>query len=95
MSGGEKQKIDIILQLSLRDTLCNMVNFSSNLLALDEIFDNLDDIGTKQLIDFITSELTDISSVFIISHHSQELNIPYDQEIIICKDANGVSTIKL
>ena len=94
LSGGEKQKIDIILQLSLRDTLCNMVNFSSNLLALDEIFDNLDDIGTKQLIDFITSELTDISSVFIISHHSQELNIPYDQEIIICKDANGVSTIK-
>ena len=95
LSGGEKQKIDIILQLSLRDTLCNMVNFSSNLLALDEIFDNLDDIGTKQLIDFITSELTDISSVFIISHHSQELNIPYDQEIIICKDANGVSTIRL
>lgn len=95
LSGGEKQKIDIILQLSLRDTLCNMVNFSSNLLALDEIFDNLDDIGTKQLIDFITSELTDISSVFIISHHSQELNIPYDQEIIICKDANGVSTIQL
>lgn len=95
LSGGEKQKIDIILQLSLRDTLCNMVNFSSNLLALDEIFDNLDDIGTKQLIDFITSELTDISSVFIISHHSQELNIPYDQEIIICKDANGVSMIQL
>lgn len=95
LSGGEKQKIDIILQLSLRDTLCNMVNFSSNLLALDEIFDNLDDIGTKQLIDFITSELVDISSVFIISHHSQELNIPYDQEIIICKDANGVSTIQL
>ena len=94
LSGGERQKVDLIIQFSIRDMLCNYVNFSTNILALDEIFDNLDDIGSQKIIDLISKKLCDISSVFIISHHGNELNIPCDNEILIVKDSNGVSSLK-
>jgi len=93
LSGGEKQKVDLIIQFSLRDMLCSTLGFSTNILALDEIFDNLDDMGSKNIIDFISYSLSDISSIFIISHHGQELSIPCDLELIVKKNVNGVSEI--
>ncbi len=93
LSGGERQKVDIIVQFAIRDVLCAYTNFHTNIIVLDEIFDNLDDIGSKKVIDLITHQLTDISSIFIISHHAKELNLPYDREIIVSKDENGVSTL--
>lgn len=93
LSGGEKQKIDLIIQFSLRDMLCSTLGFSTNILALDEIFDNLDDMGSKNIIDFISYSLSDISSIFIVSHHGQELSIPCDLELIVKKNVNGVSEI--
>ena len=94
LSGGERQKVDIIIQFSIRDMLCNYVDFSTNILVLDEIFDNLDDIGSQKIIDLISRRLSDVSSVYIISHHGNELNLPYDNELVIIKDENGVSSIK-
>jgi len=73
--------------------LCSTLGFSTNILALDEIFDNLDDMGSKNIIDFISYSLSDISSIFIISHHGQELSIPCDLELIVKKNVNGVSEI--
>lgn len=35
----------------------------------------------------------DISSVFIISHHSMGLGIPYDNKIIVEKTSKGVSRL--
>lgn len=94
LSGGERQKVDLIIQFSIRDMLCQYTNFSTNILALDEIFDNLDDLGSQKILDLISTKLSDISSVFIISHHGNELNIPCDNELIVIKDMNGVSSIK-
>lgn len=94
LSGGERQKVDIIIQFSIRDMLCKYTNFSTNLLALDEIFDNLDDLGSQKIIDLISKKLSDISSVFIISHHGNELNIPCDNEVFVIKDVNGVSSVQ-
>ena len=91
LSGGERQKIDLIIQFSIRDMLCKHTNFSSNIIVLDEIFDNLDDIGCQKVLDLITKEMYDISSIFIITHHGNELNIPYDNIIRIEKDANGIT----
>lgn len=94
LSGGERQKIDVILQLSLRKMLCELFNFSSNIIVMDEIFDNLDMTGCQKIIDIITQTLTDIDSVYIITHHN-DLQIPYDKEIIVTKDNNGNSHIKV
>ena len=93
LSGGERQKVDLIIQFAIRDMLCKHTSFSSNIIVLDEIFDNLDDIGCQKILDLITTRLYDISSIFIITHHGAELSIPYDDKIIIEKDNTGVTRI--
>lgn len=91
LSGGEKQKIDLIIQFSIRDMIGTFLNFSSNILVLDEIFDNLDDIGCANILKLITCCLNDVTSIYMISHHSDELSIPSDYEITIIKNEDGVS----
>lgn len=93
LSGGEKQKVDLIVQFSIRDMLSKFLNFTSNILVLDEIFDNLDSYGCQQVINLISTKLLDIESIFIITHHL-ELDIPNDNEIIIVKNNNGISEIQ-
>lgn len=95
LSGGEKQKIDLIIQFSIRQMLCEYLNFNCSLLVLDEIFDNLDIVGCEKVISMISSNLVDINSIYIISHHADELNIPADNCLMIIKDNNGVSHIKV
>lgn len=94
LSGGEKQKVDLIIQFSIRDMLCSYIGFSTNILALDEIFDNLDEVGCSKVINLISTKLTDISSIFIITHHGSELNIPCDNEITVVKGSDGVSYLQ-
>ena len=94
LSGGQKQKVDLIIQFSIRDMLSELLNLKTNLLALDEIFDNLDNKGCDKIVQTIVSNFTDISSVFIITHRNNELMIPYDKEIIIEKNKEGISYIK-
>ena len=53
LSGGEKQKIDLIVQFSIRDMLCQFLDFRSNIICLDEIFDNLDNIGCQNILNLI------------------------------------------
>ena len=92
LSGGEKQKIDLIIQFSIRDMLTRYLDFSSNILVLDEIFDNLDSIGCQKVLNLISNKLTDISSIYIITHHS-DIDIPTDNELVVVKDENGISRI--
>lgn len=94
LSGGEKQKVDLIIQFSIRDMLCHHLNFSSNILVLDEITDNLDSKGCDKIINLITHKLTDIESVFIITHHTELLKGVFESELCVEKDENGVSRIK-
>ena len=94
LSGGEKQKIDIIVQFAIRDMLQVYSNFSSNLIVLDEIFDNLDSVGCDKVINLISTKLNDLSSIFIVTHHSAELNIPYDTELVVVKNNDGISSIQ-
>lgn len=92
LSGGEKQKIDLIVQFSLRGMLIDYIGFSSNILVLDEIFDNLDSVGCQRVLDFISKEVTDVVGVYIITHHT-DIDIPYDKQLLIQKDSEGVSKI--
>ena len=94
LSGGEKQKIDIIIQLTLRELLSNQLNVHSNILVVDEIFDNLDAVGCQGILNLI-SNINDIESVFIISHHVQDLQISYDVSIDVTKSESGISTISV
>lgn len=93
LSGGEKQKVDLMVQFALRDMLCKFLNFSSNILVLDEIFDNLDSIGCQKVLDLISTKLIDVSSIYIVTHHS-DISIPSDSELIVVKDDDGISRIE-
>ena len=55
LSGGEKQKIDIIIQLALRDILSKQLNIHTNLLICDEIYDNMDSISCQKITNIIST----------------------------------------
>lgn len=90
LSGGERQRVDLAVQFSLRDMLMTTSGFFCNLLVLDEVFDNLDSQGSDALMKLIISEFSEIDSVFIVTHHS-EIDIPYDNQITIIKNSDGIS----
>lgn len=92
LSGGEKQKIDLIIQFAIRKMLCTYLNFSCNILVLDELTDNIDSNGCKKIIDFITNSSLDVESVFIISHH-ENLELPFDNIFTIEKNEQGISNV--
>lgn len=92
LSGGEKQKVDIIVQFSLRDMLCEYLDFSSNMLVLDEITDNIDSDGVERLFGLLSKNLLDVESVFLISHRT-DFELPVDREWLVEKNQDGVSSI--
>lgn len=92
LSSGERQKIDVMVQFALRDMLCNYLGFSCNMLVLDEVFDGLDSRGCEKIIDLMSECLSDVSSVFVVTHR-QDLAIPSDGTIVVNKDRNGFSRI--
>ena len=92
LSGGEKQKVDVIIQLAIRDMLRTYLDFSSNILVLDEITDSLDIVGASQLLNLITTKVTDVEAIYIISHHT-DFEIPIDDEILIVKESDSFSRI--
>jgi DNA repair exonuclease SbcCD ATPase subunit len=93
LSGGEKQRVDLIIQFAVRDMMSQYLSFTSNIIVLDEIFDNLDIKGTTNVLNLISNKLNDVESIFIISHN-ESLKIPYDDIITVTKDERGFSKIK-
>ena len=79
LSGGEKQRTDLIIQFAIRDMMRQYLNFSSNILLLDEIFDSLDVTAVDAVLRCICNKIVDVDSLFIISHHAKELEIPMIQ----------------
>ena len=72
--------------------LCKYLNFSSNILILDEITDNLDVVGCQNMFNLISSKLRDVENVYIISHH-QDLQFPVDYQLDIVKGEDGISRL--
>jgi DNA repair exonuclease SbcCD ATPase subunit len=93
LSGGEKQRVDLILQFAIRKMLTAYLNTSSNILVLDEITDFLDKQSCKAIMELISKELATIESVFVVSHHATELELPIDSELHIVKNEDGISEI--
>lgn len=93
LSGGEKQRVDLILQLAIRDLLTSYLGLSANILVLDEITDFLDRKSCQAVMKLLEKELQTVESVFIISHHVEELEIPVDSEIKVIKNELGISEL--
>ena len=92
LSGGEQKRLNLIIQLSIRDMLMQFSNFSSNILVLDEIFDSLDSKSSDAVVNTISKRLTDTESVFIVTHRNN-LALPTDSTITVVKNSQGVSSL--
>lgn len=93
LSGGEKQRVDLILQLAIRDLLTSYLGLNANILVLDEVTDFLDKKSCQAVMQLLEKELNTVESVFIISHHAEELELPVDSEIRVVKNESGISEL--
>lgn len=93
LSGGEQMRVDLILQLAIRDMLKSYLNLQSNILVLDEVTDFLDKQSCKAVMELIERELNSVESVFIVSHHAESLSIPIDTELKVEKNEAGISRV--
>jgi len=93
LSGGEKQRVDLILQFAIRNMLNSYLNIDSNILVLDEITDFLDKQSCAAVMKLIENELNTTESVFIVSHHAEALELPIDSELKIIKNSEGISEV--
>lgn len=91
LSGGEQQKLNILIQLSLRDLIIELTGVSGSLILLDEVFDGLDYQSSEKVVDVFQTLDT---SVWIITHH-QDLSLPNDRELKVIKSSEGVAHIEL
>jgi ABC-type transport system involved in cytochrome bd biosynthesis fused ATPase/permease subunit len=66
---------------------------NANILVLDEVTDFLDKKSCRAVMKLLESTLQTVESVFIVSHHAEELEIPVDSEIKIVKNGHGISGI--
>lgn len=91
LSGGEKQKLDALIQLSLRDLIIRTSGIETNILVTDELFDAIDGYGCEKLLDVIT----DLGIQTFSITHRQELNIPYDRRLLVVKEPDGIAHIEI
>lgn len=80
-SEGQKQRIDMSLMLAWREVGRKKASASTNLLILDEIFDNsLDDEGVSDLMQILRRIKSD-TALFVISHKGDILLDKFDKII--------------
>lgn len=92
LSGGEKTRVNIALLLAQK-SLANMIgNISCNIIILDEILGYCDALAENNVINLITKELESLETIYMISH--KEIPIGYDAELIVEKNANGLTHLK-
>jgi len=65
-SGGEKQRLDIVLIFSMYDLVS--INTDINLLIMDEVFEGLDEDGENAVFDLIRIKADEGKSVYVITH---------------------------
>ncbi|AMM44935.1 DNA repair protein [Bacillus phage SP-15] len=92
LSGGERRRVDLCMQLALRDLCRNETDLVFNILALDEIFDNLDAEGITRVLEMIKVVSSEVDSLLIITH-SENLSMPYDSQILVEKTHEGFSRV--
>jgi DNA repair exonuclease SbcCD ATPase subunit len=88
LSGGEKQRVDIVQVFGTHDVVSGKVGF--NILLMDEIFENLDAEGVDAVFDLIRMKLTEDRSIYIITHLA-EINTMFARVINFTREGITVN----
>jgi DNA repair exonuclease SbcCD ATPase subunit len=91
LSSGEKQRVDLCLVLALQDLTRELHHGRFSLALYDEIFEHLDETGCERVMDFLSTQRKDFSSIFCISQNPKLLAYPSDHIIRVIKTAKGSS----
>lgn len=89
-SGGEKQKLDIVLLFAMHD----LVNFQAdiNILIMDEIFEGLSEDNETAVFELIRDKANEGKSIYVITH-SAVIDSLYANTILFEKDSSGNTRI--
>jgi DNA repair exonuclease SbcCD ATPase subunit len=68
LSGGERCRICLAVNLAISDLTCKMSRTSFNVLMLDEILNGLDDHGKNQTMKLLKELETKYDTIFVIDH---------------------------
>ncbi len=69
-SGGEKNRANICITLSMQDLVRSRFAKGINLRVFDEVFESLDETGTERVVELLNEIATDAMSVFVITHQT-------------------------
>lgn len=92
LSGGEKKRLNLAIQLALYDLLKATSQIGFNVLWLDEVESQLDTLGIQQLIEIIEDKSNDIETIFWITNRD-EVKSSIDKKII-CKKTFGRTEVE-
>jgi len=99
-SGGEKRRVDVIVLLALHDLIAWQNGVDTNILIFDEVFENLDEVGTERLVLMLRDKAAGSAergerprAVYIISH-TDELVEECDDTLWVRKDSRGISLLE-
>ena len=92
MSGGERCRVCLAVNLAVSDITAKSLRKSFNFLMLDEILTGLDDAGKKQTMILLKELELKFDTIFVIDH-AEEFKSYFTNKILIVK-RNDVSTIE-
>jgi DNA repair exonuclease SbcCD ATPase subunit len=89
-SGGQKQRLDIVLIFGMHD----LVSYDSNIniLILDEIFEGLDEAGEAAVFDLVRTKAEAGKSIYVITH-SPHIDSLYSSTIEVTGGDVGATTL--
>jgi len=91
-SGGERRRVDLAVNMALQDLIASRSNKHINVVFYDEVFDPLDDIGCERVIELLQENISNKSSIFVITHNST-LQSYFDNVLTIVKN-KGLSRLE-
>lgn len=68
LSGGEKRRVDVMVQIALRKLMEAVSGLTVNILVIDEIFHNLDKPAIQATLDIFQDTSTTDTCCYVISH---------------------------
>ena len=93
LSGGEKKRLNLAIQLGLYDLICSTAQVSFNTLWLDEVESEVDQQGIQQLIEIIEDISEKVETVMWITNNPNVKEAIPDK--IICKKKCGKTEVEV
>ena len=87
LSGGERARVCLAVNLALSDIISHLSGKSFNILMLDEVLNGLDEQGKHQTMELLNDLQKKFTSIFVIDH-ATEFKSLFSQTINIRKNQN-------